>query len=170
MECFESSLEIVAAPDVVMATFWRPERWPAVAAHVRSVDIVYDDENVQVLRFAVGSDARVDHFKSVRVRHRDRILFYQPDPPGFLEVHSGRWDFRATSRGTAVTVLHRVAINRAAARGVPAFAGLDDPRLRQRVISLITGNSLQTMRALKQLIEHAKEHADARPDTQLAVH
>jgi len=160
MDSFECAIQIAAAPAVVIDTFWRPERWPSAAAHVRNVEIAYQDDNVQVLWFSVASDGRVDRFKSIRVLHRDSILFYQPAPPPFLEVHSGRWTFRATSEGTTVTVVHRVEVNVRAARVLPVCAGLDHDGVRQQLQSLITSNSLQTMRALKGLLETAQETTD----------
>ncbi|MGH9349891.1 MAG: SRPBCC family protein [Vicinamibacterales bacterium] len=159
MDRCESQIEIAAECADVMEVFWRPERWPAVAAHVRRIDCLYGDEHAQVLVFSVRTGSSVDVFKSVRIRHGDRILFYQPVPPAFLRVHSGRWTFEAHGPGTIVRVLHRVVVDPERARERLQDLAASDEAITSRVMETINANSLQTMRALKTCLETERESA-----------
>lgn len=156
METFEINVEYDAEPDRVMAAFWDLEDWPAVAPHVRAIDMLYGDDQAQVLIMQVATKQKLDAFKSVRIKQRDTIFYFQPAPPPLLRTHYGSWRFVATTNGTTVISQHTVDINTDAAR---SFLGnvevqvQDAGGVQQQVINLIRNNSLQTMLALKKRLE-----------------
>ena len=156
METFEINVEYEAEPGRVMAAFWDLEDWPAVAPHVRAIDMLYGDDQAQVLIMQVATKQKLDAFKSVRVRQRDTIYYFQPAPPPLLRTHYGSWRFVGTANGTTVVSQHTVDIDTDAAR---SFLGnvevhvQDAGGVQQQVINLIRNNSLQTMLALKRRLE-----------------
>lgn len=168
MRCFEFTLPILARPERVLEEFWNLESWPAVAPHVRAIDLVYSDANVQVLLMTVATRGRIDRFKSVRLRERDAIHYVQPEPPRILLHHHGSWTFRATEIGTAVTSSHTIDVDLDVSRAVLRELGSEpdsDERVAAAIEQLIHNNSLQTMTALKQRIEGiAEEESHARRD------
>lgn len=156
--------EVVVAgvdPARVLDAYWRLERWPEVAPHVVAIDLLYGDDEAQVLVMTVNTRGRVDAFKSVRVREGAVIRYIQPHPPRILRHHHGSWSFEPHDGGTRVVSTHVIDVDVAAAAlvlseiGVP-FSGEDD--VRTAIERLIRGNSLQTMRALQQRLEMEVSH------------
>lgn len=161
MERFRSQVTIAADSREVIDLFWNPAQWPRVASHVQGIDCLYGDDHAQVLLFSVRTASAIDVFKSVRIRHGNRILFYQPVPPPFLPVHSGSWTFDPADAGTVVTVEHSVAVDAPLARARFSDREASDAAVIARVVEIITHNSLQTMQALKACLERAKESVHA---------
>ncbi|HYO75821.1 MAG TPA: SRPBCC family protein [Thermoanaerobaculia bacterium] len=156
--------EVIVAgvePARVLDAYWRLERWPEVAPHVLAIDLLYGDDEAQVLVMTVQTRGRVDAFKSVRVRAGAVIRYIQPRPPRILRHHHGSWTFEAHDGGTRVVSTHVIEVDVVAAAevltevGVP-FSGDDD--VRSAIERLIRGNSLQTMRALQQRLETEVPH------------
>ena len=151
--------EVVVAgvdPAGVLNAYWRLERWPEVAPHVVAIDLLYGDEESQVLVMTVETRGRMDAFKSVRVREGSVIRYIQPRPPRILRHHHGSWSIEPHQGGTRVVSRHVIEVDLAAAAevlaeiGVPFFSDAD---IRASIESLIRNNSLQTMRALQQKLE-----------------
>ncbi len=159
MEPFEFDVEIVAEPQRVSSAFWNLEDWPAIAPHVRAIEMLYCDDNVQVLTMQVATKGRLDRFKSVRIRQGDTIFYFQPDPPPILRRHHGSWRMAAAPSGTIVTSRHFVDIDTDAAALFLHEIGVEAPDAdsrRQQILELIRNNSLQTMLAVKKRLEQSK--------------
>lgn len=167
METFEIEVHISRDVSTVLAAFWHLEEWPAVAPHVRKIDIIYSDPQVQVLLMTVHSRGRADTFKTVRILQGNSIFYYQPEPPSFLLRHYGFWELASDGDGTVITSRHmtefdvEAAHRYLAATGAPSSSDDDAKRL---LIDLIRNNSLQTMRGLKRRMEQqSSEVAHALP-------
>jgi hypothetical protein len=156
MVTFEIDIEYDAEPDRVLAAFWDLEDWPAVAPHVRAIEMLYGDDQAQILIMHVATKKKLDAFKSVRIKQRNTIFYFQPAPPTILRTHYGSWRFVATTDGTTVISQHTVDINTDAARSFLGDAEAqvqDADDVQQQIINLIRNNSLQTMMALKKRLE-----------------
>lgn len=156
MEAFEFNVEIDADINRVRAAFWDLDDWPAIAPHVRAIEMLYSDDNVQVLMMHVATKKRLDKFKSVRVKQKDTIFYFQPTPPPILNRHEGSWRLAAHPSGTTVTSQHSIDVNVEAADaflGETGDAPEDADETRRRIQDLIRNNSLQTMLALKRRLE-----------------
>ena len=156
METFEFNVEISAEPQRVSAAFWDMEAWPAMAPHVHAIDMHYCDDNVQVLTMQIATNGRINSFKSVRVRQRDTIFYFQPEPPPILREHQGAWRIASHPTGTVVTCYHSIEIDEDAAALFLREIGTKTPDAdtrRQKVLELIHKNSLQMMLALKKRLE-----------------
>jgi hypothetical protein len=165
MDNFSVEVEIAQAPEVVMAALWRLDHWPEIAPHVVGIEIVFEDENVQVLFMTVRSRGESERFKSVRIRQPGSLLFQQPSPPPFLRRHSGSWEVRDNGKGGAVVVSRHeveIDIDRAAAYLSRTQAGVSGKaEVRTALIGLITHNSKQTLLGLKRRLEEGVTHAAA---------
>jgi hypothetical protein len=154
------SLEIAADLGAVAEAFWDVTRWPAVASHIVSVEILYEDATIQVLQMAVSAAHRVERFKTVRIRRRDEIIYVQPTPAPVFRSHRGSWYFAAVPTGTLVTSRHELEIDDAAAAaflhdaGVPAT---EHEEMQTHLLAIVGANTLRTMEALKQAVERANE-------------
>jgi hypothetical protein len=151
-------------PQVVQDAYWRLERWPEIAPHVVAIDIVYGDENAQVLIMTVQTRGQIDSFKSIRALDGNVIRYLQPRPPRMLRHHHGSWVFEAILTGTRVVSSHVIEIDIDAARDV--LRQMNKPAETQQEItaaicSLVRGNSLQTMNALRERLEHGGAHVAA---------
>jgi aromatase len=161
MQSFEFTVPIAAPPQRVADEFWNLESWPAVAPHVRAIDLIYADDNVQLLLMTVATRDRIDRFKSVRMREAGAIHYMQPEPPRILRHHHGSWTFAESAAGTVVTSLHTIDVDVNAAREVLREMGRDpegDAAVAAAIQGLIHNNSLQTMTALKARIEAEESH------------
>ena len=148
-------------PDRVLDTWWRLERWPEVAPHVVAIDLLYGDEEAQVLMMTVETRGRIDAFKSVRVREGSVIRYIQPRPPRILHHHHGSWSFEPYGGGTRVVSTHVIDVDVAAAAEVLREIGVPfscDDDVRAAIERLIRNNSLQTMGALQQRLETEVSH------------
>ena len=166
MRSFEFELPVLASPQRVLEEFWNLESWPAVARHVRGIDLMYGDPAVQVLWMTVATRGRIDRFQSVRVRERDAIHYIQPQPPRILRHHHGSWHFRPSADGCVVTSRHAIVVDVEVARVVLSEIGNDVESaadVEQAIEQLIHDNSRQTMTVLKRRIE--EEVSDDRHDT-----
>lgn len=159
---FECEVTVAGVdPGRVLDAYWRLERWPEVAPHVLAIDLLYGDDEAQVLVMTVNTRGRIDAFKSVRVREGRVIRYIQPRPPRILRHHHGSWSFEPHDGGTRVVSTHVIEVDVAAAAlvlqevGVP-FSG--DDEVRAAIERLIRGNSLQTMRALQHRLEMEVSH------------
>lgn len=148
-------------PARVLDAYWRLERWPEVAPHVIAIDLLYSDEEAQVLVMTVETRGRIDAFKSVRIREGSVIRYIQPRPPRILRHHHGSWSFESAAGGTRVVSTHVVDVDVAAAAEVLREIGVPfdgDAGVRGAIERLIHSNSLQTMRALQQRLETEVPH------------
>ncbi|WP_050419498.1 hypothetical protein [Bradyrhizobium tropiciagri] len=155
MNSFHSSVTIARNVTEVMAAFWRLEEWPKITAHVRAIDLLFDDENVQVLLMHVDSRGKRDVFKSVRVRQANVIFYFQPVPPPTLKFHRGAWEFEAVPTGTRVTCRHEIVADPNGCRQFFLNTGLELEANAAvvKLEDLIKNNSNQTMEALKRSLE-----------------
>jgi aromatase len=152
---FHSSVTISRGVAEVLQAFWRLEEWPKIAAHVRAIDLLFDDENVQVLLMHVESRGKRDIFKSVRVRHSNAIFYFQPVPPPTLKFHRGSWEFDAVPAGTKVTCTHEIVADPIGCHRFFRDTGLElnANEAVTKLEELIKNNSNQTMGALKRNLE-----------------
>lgn len=156
MQTFEFDVEIAADTRSVIDAFWTLEDWPAVAPHVRGIDLLYNDDNAQVLLMHVQTKGQLHSFKSVRVKQPDAIYYFQPDPPPILRRHHGAWKFTSGATVTTVTSLHTIEVDKRNAVAFLLDTGhkeVDPEDAPQLIQELIRNNSLQTMLALKKRIE-----------------
>lgn len=163
MNTFEFSVDVAVPPERVLEEYWKLERWPEVAPHVRAIDILHGDENTQVLVMTVSTRGRIDAFKTVRVRERNLIRYLQPAPPPILRHHHGSWLFDATETGTRVISRHTIDVNVMAAGEVLHALGQpcgDERAVRAGIEELIRNNSLQTMLALRHRLEKEVGHVE----------
>jgi len=155
MNTIDFAVSYGATPGAVMEAFWRAERWPSVAAHVTGIDMLYEDEQCQVLTMRVNSRGSHATFRTMRLRQRDRILFIQPSPPAFLRAHSGYWDIRPSAAGCVVTSHHDFLVERGEARrfatGVLGWNGRGG--VTEPIGELLHANSRQTMEALRDALQ-----------------
>ena len=157
MEVFEFAIQIKTDLAAVSKAFWDLEEWTKVAPHVREIEMLYADENVQVLLMHVVTKNHHDKFKSVRYRQGNTIYYFQPTPPPILNAHRGFWRFAEDEEGVSVISCHEIDVN---VEGADAFLRKtgaephDAEQTRQKIRNLITNNSLQTMNALKERLEN----------------
>ena len=155
MNSFHSSVTISRSIAEVMQAFWRLEDWPKITAHVRAIDLLFDDENVQVLLMHVDSRGKRDVFKSVRVRQANVIFYFQPVPPPAVKFHRGAWEFDAVPTGTRVTCRHEIIADPIGCHQFFLNTGLEleANAVVSKLEELIKNNSNQTMEALKRSLE-----------------
>lgn len=156
MRSFTTEVEYNAGLDEVMSTYWQADTWPQVAEHVRGLDIEFEEGNVQVLNMKVLTRGRLDSFKSVRTRHENSIFYIQPTPPTLLEKHFGWWRFEIRDGKTVVVSEHCVEVALEPARRFLEASGgqpQSDVEVEDELQKIITNNSLQTMRVLKNRLE-----------------
>jgi hypothetical protein len=158
MGVFEFAVHIKTDLAAVYRAFWELEDWTKVAAHVREIEMLYEDENVQVLLMHVVTRNHHDKFKSVRYRQGDTIYYFQPTPPPILNAHRGFWRFVEDEEGVTVISCHEIDVNIEGANAFLRRTGVEPPENAgetiQKIRSLITNNSLQTMNALKKRLEN----------------
>src|ERR1044072_1264444 len=164
MSKFEVKVEIASDIETVMKAFWELEDWPSVAKHVRAINMIYADENVQVLNMHVETRNHHDIFKSVRYRDDNNIYFFQPAPPPILNRHWGSWKFTAAGAWVTVTSFHDMDVDLTGSAAFLSQTGIDavdSDEVLKKITELIENNSLQTMNALKNRLEreNAKSHA-----------
>jgi hypothetical protein len=154
---FHTSIIISQGVAEVMQAFWRLEEWPKITRHVNAIDLLFDDENVQVLLMHVDSRGKRDVFKSVRVRQANVIFYFQPVPPPMLRFHRGAWEFDAVPAGTKVTCRHEIVADPLECRKFFFNTGLELEAAAAvaKLEELIKNNSNQTMEALKRSLETA---------------
>ncbi len=159
MDSFEVEVAIKAERHAVLEAFWDLEEWPKLASHVRAIQMLYCDANVQVLMMEVETKGRVDRFQSVRILQANSIYFFQPTPPPMLARHHGSWRFEENGAETLVISQHVLDINLAfAERSLTAINHAENSLdLKSQIISLLRNNSLQTMLSLKARLEKPKE-------------
>lgn len=155
--------EVIVAgvePARVLDAYWRLERWPEVAPHVVGIELLYDDDNAQVLVMTVNTRGRIDAFKSVRVREGNVIRYIQPRPPRILQHHHGSWTFEAHDGGTRVVSTHAIEVDIVNAADVLRSIGVPSEEVEgpAAIERIIRANSLQTMRALKERLEGEVSH------------
>ncbi|MCB1058398.1 MAG: hypothetical protein KDD11_23090 [Acidobacteria bacterium] len=149
-------IDIAAPLDRVHDAFWRLEDWPAVAPHVKKIEMLYENDAVQVLVMHVETGARSDRFMSVRVRQGNDIFYFQPTPPPALRQHFGWWRLEASNGSTRVASDHSLDIHLERAAQFLRSAGIEaegDEAVRERFRQVIHHNSEQTMSALKARLE-----------------
>jgi hypothetical protein len=159
MEVFEFAIQIKTDLAAVNKAFWDLEDWTKIAPHVREIEMLYEDENVQVLIMHVVTKNHHDKFKSVRYRRGNTIYYFQPMPPPTLNVHRGFWRFAKEAEGEGVSVIscHEIDVNIEGANAFLRKTGAepqDAADTRQKLQDLIRNNSLQTMNALKERLEN----------------
>lgn len=171
IETFDISLQIAAPVDAVLSVFWDVTRWPEVAPHVNEASLIYCDEDVQIIMMQVTTYGRTDRFKTVRVRQGERIHFIQPNPPKIFYFHTGIWHFTKNSstgsESSIVRVVHSMQTNVEVARKFLSTQVSEwheantEEGIRASMQAIISQNSLQTMRGLKDLVEREHLHAEA---------
>ena len=156
LQTFDFSVHFDASRDRVFGAFWSLADWPAVAPHVRRIEMHFEDDSTQVLTMHVETRGRHDAFQTVRVRQQDSIFFIQPRPPALLRRHWGWWHVLGSDSGTEVRSEHTVQVEPVGAErflrsiGVEAASAED---VTVRLIEIIRNNSRQTMLALKEKLE-----------------
>lgn len=161
MDKFEFNVEIECSLERARNAFWELEDWPRVAKHVRSIEMIYADENVQVLKMHVVTRNHSDTFKSVRYARGNVIHYFQPDPPPILDRHWGYWRFQESRRKVVVTSFHEVDVNVLASSEFLNSIGVKtsgEGNVREEIRRIIENNSLQTMNALKERLEKEEAH------------
>jgi hypothetical protein len=157
MEVFDFAIQIKTDLAAVTKAFWDLEDWTKVAPHVREIEMLYADENVQVLMMHVVTKNHHDKFKSVRYRQGNTIYYFQPTPPPILNAHRGFWRFVEDEQYVSVISCHEIDVNVERANTFLRGTGAeqtDAADTRQKIQNLITNNSLQTMNALKERLEN----------------
>lgn len=167
MKVFEFAIKIKSNLAHVSEAFWDLERWPNVANHVRKIELLHSDENVQVLIMYVVTKNHHDKFKSVRYRQGNTIYYFQPSPPPILNAHRGFWRFTQDAEDSvSVISCHEIDVNVENANRFLSNTGFvpqNAEETKYRIQEIITNNSLQTMNALKERIENEKgENHEAR--------
>jgi aromatase len=159
MEVFEFAIRIKTDLAAVSKAFWDLDEWTKVAPHVREIEMLYADENVQVLLMHVVTKNHHDKFKSVRYKQGNTIYYFQPTPPPILNAHRGFWRFAEDEEGVSVISCHEIDVN---VEGADAFlrnTGAEPQNAedtKQKIQNLIRNNSLQTMNALRERLENEK--------------
>jgi aromatase len=159
MEVFEFAIQIKTDLAAVGKAFWDLEEWTKVAPHVREIEMLYRDENVQVLLMHVVTKNHHDKFKSVRYKQGNTIYYFQPTPPPILNAHRGFWRFEENEEGVSVISCHEIDVNVEGANAFLRNTGVepvDAADTQRKIRNLITNNSLQTMNALKERLENEK--------------
>lgn len=156
MRSFEFTVPVLAPAERVLEEYWDLESWPSIAPHVRAIELLYSDANVQVLLMTVATRGRIDRFQSVRIRDRNAIHYFQPVPPPILRHHHGSWTFAPANDGCEVTSRHTIDVDVDVSRQVLRELGNEpqaDDDVAAAIQQLIHQNSLQTMTALRRRIE-----------------
>ena len=157
-ERFRFTVAVDAPVGKVLDAFWRLEDWPAVAPHVRSIEMHFDDDEIQILTMHVETRGHRDAFRTVRVRQGSSIFFFQPRPPALLRRHWGWWHVVGVEMGANVESEHTVEVDPPEAMRFLRSIGIEpasDADVVPRVVEVIRANSRQTMLALKQRLEAA---------------
>ncbi|MFB7477172.1 aromatase/cyclase [Kitasatospora sp. NPDC056184] len=150
---FEDRVEVDGPPEAVYDVLHRADLWPDRLPHVAAVELdtaaatpVTGGAEVQWLTMDTRAEDGSEHrTRSVRLcfPHR-RIVYKQTTPPAGLLGHSGEWILTPHGAGTAVTAVHRVALD---ADALPRLFGPepDLAAVRARVRAALGGNSLRTL-------------------------
>ena len=135
-ELFDHTLSedalIEASVDEVYKGLYQVEFWPEKLPHVRRIDKAYDDGLFQKFEMEVeGSNGSIISVHSIRYCERNRIRFFQPVPPTFMQYHCGEWILQPFS-GNITHLLTRHYWHLSAS-AVEAFPGLDGISTSERV-------------------------------------
>lgn len=164
LKSFRFTVGFESPPERVFEAFWNLADWPAVAPHVRDIEMHFEDDEIQVLTMHVETRGRRDAFRTVRVRQGASIYFIQPRPPALLRRHWGWWHVLGTGAGTEVHSEHTLEPDPAEAERFLRSVGIEPASaddVVERLLEIIRGNSRQTMVALKERLEREAATAGA---------
>ncbi|MGW2545839.1 aromatase/cyclase [Kitasatospora sp. NPDC001574] len=166
---FADRVETTAPPGAVYDVLHRADLWPDRLPHVDAVELttvpatpVTGGAEVQRLSMDTrAEDGSVHRTRSVRLCFpHERIVYKQTAPPAGLLGHSGEWIVTPHGAGSAVTAVHRVALD---ADALPRLfgAGTELAVVRERVRAALGGNSLRTLEWARSFLADADADADA---------
>jgi hypothetical protein len=151
MNIVDLTLEYANQPNEVENAFWRAETWPALTEHVTGLQIHYEDGSTQVLTMEVVSKGKHAAFRSIRCKQGQRIYYFQPEPPAFLQQHYGYWEIVPAAGGTLVHSRHYFSVNdpKAVEFATDVLGWDGKGRVAECIGALLQSNSRQTMEALR---------------------
>lgn len=96
LDVVQSRALVPAPPAQVAELFWDIRAWHAIWTKIDDVEVRYDDRVRQEFAMGVQRDGRREDVRTIRYRRDDGdIDFFSPAPPPTMDVHNGRWGFRA---------------------------------------------------------------------------
>jgi hypothetical protein len=151
MHTVDLILEYANPPSEVEHAFWRAEAWPGLTEHVVGLQIHYEDNITQVLTMEVVSKGKHAAFRSIRCKQGQRIYYFQPEPPPFLQQHAGYWEITPSAVGTLVHSRHYFLLNdpQAVAFATTVLGWDGKGSVADCIGTLLQSNSRQTMEALR---------------------
>ncbi|MDC3989284.1 aromatase/cyclase [Polyangium jinanense] len=140
---FQEALVIKQPPGLIMRLLGDAASWPWLLEHCDGVDMLYNDGSFQEFVMVVRVGEREERIRSIRVLSKDRIEYFQPEPPPALREHRGRWTVVESPEGVEVVSWHEVVLN-------PLYwADKDIDAAKRQVEAAINRNSLGTMKAIQ---------------------
>jgi hypothetical protein len=146
--------------------FWNPEYWPHLTEHVKQIEMLEWEGMRQRFKMRVEANGKQYLMETERVGVLDTSITYrQTQPPPFLLMHSGKWDFAADNGDVCVTLTHSVLIDQNKALEMLSVGSL--PEAERIIGENLKRNGSMTMNAVKRYVEEASAatnlSAGARP-------
>ncbi|MGW7386860.1 aromatase/cyclase [Streptomyces sp. NPDC054794] len=151
---FEDTVEVAGSARDVYDFVNEAHLWPERLPHVDSVRLTEDTPGLQVLEMDTRSpDGSTHTTKSYRVTFpHHKIVYKQITLPALMSLHTGRWTFRPTAGGVAVSSQHTFVVHEA---NIAQVLGPDATTADavQYVRNALSSNSLGTLTAAKRYAE-----------------
>lgn len=139
------------------------KKWKKILPHCKDIDIIYDDGINQEFTMHVVSDSgESETFRSIRKCDYQQlnISYFQPNPPSFLKLHTGDWQFKVEADKTFVVAKHFFELDIDKSKKI--FQNDDVRFLKSKVKEILQKNTTKTVETIFAILESRaclNEHA-----------